>query len=177
MIHFQLGLEYIFLLRTWTTSLQLTLLEIFFSFLVFLCVNPSLSLSLGYLVVGTFFNWCVSLLIIVVDLFVQIHRSATEVYASFHKKISTFALLQGRASSFNSFQPYQSSPTYKLKLQHKKKILQLWQWSLTENIGGRSAFLRFSLNLLCFFMFNHSFIIPGQNVLQATTPHQLIYIC
>lgn len=105
--------------------------------------------------------------------FVQIHhKSSGFFYASYNKKCSTFALFEGRGSSFKSFRPYQSSPIYKLLRLHKQKIAQLWKWSLDVNIGGMCAFLRFSLNLQYFFlMFNDSFIIRGYNVLQATTPY------
>ncbi|KAH6825766.1 hypothetical protein C2S53_006872, partial [Perilla frutescens var. hirtella] len=86
---------------------------------------------------------------------VMIRPRNKEVYAMFNKKLSTFALFEGRGSSIKELVPYQISPRYKPTDQDKKFIMGLRKWSPGDKIEvlHESLFLREikegRFNLLC----------------------------
>ncbi|KAL6545541.1 hypothetical protein OROGR_009415 [Orobanche gracilis] len=79
-----------------------------------------------------------------------------DVFASFNKKLSSFALFKGRDCSCKEFVPYQISSNYKPREDDKKFITALRQWSIQHKIQGlnESSSLREikeggHVNLLC----------------------------
>ncbi|KAL6552468.1 hypothetical protein OROHE_007832 [Orobanche hederae] len=79
-----------------------------------------------------------------------------DVFASFNKKFSSFALFKGRDYSCKEFVPYQISSNYKPREDDKKFITALRQWSIQHKIEGLNESLSLReikegehINLLC----------------------------